>query len=202
MRKLVFILGVLFVFLLMVLPSLGKAPESLAMEPDKLEGAPPIFMPHVIFDPLLTFMNGDFESGSAYWIPDLPTGATRPLIYEAGDLPIPPFQGDWMAWIKSEGIEGNYMLTQRVTIPTDATHLSFWHWDDFGTSCGGNDGVLLQICGQIIYLTQCYSQWLNLKYDVSSCAGQTLDLRIGLSTEGVGYLESTFLDQIEFVTIP
>jgi hypothetical protein len=57
--------------LLLVLPSLAKATESLAMEPDKLESAPPIYLPYFIFQPLLPFMNGDFESGPAYWTADV-----------------------------------------------------------------------------------------------------------------------------------
>ncbi len=197
-RKAAIFPGLILVMVILVMPTIVKATESITLKPENLEGAPPVFIPHVIFDPLLVFMNGDFESGDAYWTPDLPAGATRPLIYEAGDLPVPPFQGNWMAWFESEGIDGIYMLTQRVTIPADATHLSFWYWDDFGPNCG-DGGLIVQTCGQVTYLSLCYSQWWNKMYDVSSCAGQTLDLRIGMDSYGLSYPDTIFLDQIEFV---
>lgn len=202
MRKFVLILGVLIVMPIVVLSSLAKPTESLAMEPDNSVGAPPVFMPQVIFDPILPILpliNGDFESGDAFWGLYLPNGATRPLIYEAGDLPMAPYSGNWMAWIVSEGFDGLHLLTQEVTIPEDATHLSLWHYDDFGPNCGGEGGLLITACGQITYTPQCSSQWRNKMVDVSSCAGETEEIRVGLNTEGVSYPDTIFIDEIEFV---
>lgn len=199
MRKSALILGLFVIVMFMILPSLAKATESLAIESDKLEGAPPVYLPHFIYQPLLPFMNGDFESGPVYWTPDLPNGASRPLIYEVNDLPIAPYSGNWMAWFENEGVEGPYYLTQEITIPPEATHLSFWHWDDFPSTCGNEVGVSVQLCGSYLFISTCSPQWRNTLIDVSSCTGQLWNFKIGMDTYGGSSPETLFIDKIEFI---
>jgi hypothetical protein len=128
------------------------------------------------------------------------TGASRPLIYEAGDLPMAPYSGNWMAWFENEGVQGLYYITQEITIPAEATHLSFWYWMDFATTCGGDVGINVQLCSSLSLQSSCNSQWRNWLLDVSSCTGQIENFKIGMDTYGSSYPDTVFIDKIEFIT--
>ncbi len=140
--------------------------------------------------------NGDFEQGSdGSWVEYSKWG--YPLIL-SGNLPITPHSGSWLAWLGGAFDEVSE-LSQRVTVPADATRLVFWYAIGSEEVECGRDVGYLRVNGTVYYTFDlCMGQgdtWQMHVEDLSSFAGQEVELAFYVSTDDV-WNSNLFLDDV------
>ncbi len=143
--------------------------------------------------------NGDFERGNdGSWEEYSKQGF--PLILGSG-LPVPPHSGAWLAWLGGAWDEVSE-LSQRVTVPDDATELLFWYLiGSEETECGRDVGYL-RVNGMVYYTFDlCAGQeeaWQMHAEDLRSFAGQEIELAFYVRTDDVRN-SNLFLDDVMLV---
>lgn len=146
----------------------------------------------------LAIRNGDFEQGHADWSEVSANGYA--LITVSADLPIPPYAGDWVAWLG--GLDNEIStLGQRVTVPVGDSQLSFWMFMNSGDTCGYDwyqtivDGTVVDeftLCDD----AQTFS-WEPRTLDLSAYAGRTVDLELRVTTDDT-WRSSLLIDNVAF----
>jgi C1A family cysteine protease/predicted secreted protein len=141
--------------------------------------------------------NGDFEQGrNGSWRESSTHGYQ--LVLHASGLPASPHGGSWAAWLG--GIESETsIITQSITIPTDATTLNYWYWINSEDLCGFDDAYVrfdsttlqsYQLCGDTDT-----GGWAYGQIDVSGYGGQIADLSFKVISD-IYYPSSLLIDDV------
>jgi C1A family cysteine protease/predicted secreted protein len=171
--------------------------------------SPPLVPSHWVYLPLAlrnygtgyALRNGDFESGrDGSWSEYSSNGWA--LIMPAADLPIPPHGGNWAAWLGGDDDE-TAILSQRVTIPSNATTLNYWYGIGSQDYCG-YDYASVQFGSVTVQAYNLCSStntggWVSRQIDVTGWRGQTVDLRFVVTTDG-SLNSNFFLDDVSLST--
>jgi hypothetical protein len=154
-----------------------------------------------------TIPNGDFEAGRTIWTES--SLWSNILIVMDQNLPpgIAPHNGDWAAWLGGDNDE-LAAIEQRVLISSAAPYLAFWHWLDWPFACQGASGAEAQILVNqtTVYQTDVCEDtdtggWVQQTVDLGTFAGQTVDLRLQMTTESNSFA-NWYLDDITLQTAP
>lgn len=153
------------------------------------------------FNPLTStsahIANGDFENGrDGSWQEYSAYGWD--IIVDSFELPIPPHSGSWAAWLGGDSNEVSYIL-QGVTIPAEASTLSFWHWIGSDDACGYDFGWVKINNTNVLIIDLCEDNntdgWIKNTLDISAYAGQTVTLQFRVETDDLLY-SSYFVDDV------
>jgi hypothetical protein len=143
--------------------------------------------------------NGDFELGpDGSWTVTSTNGLQDFVIVHLAEYGIPNHDGYYSAWLGGDPGEVT-TISQQITIPGDATHLSYWFWIDSNDSCGKSFGwVFFDTTPLRSYdLCQVTTGWTNEKIDISAYQGLTKDLIFkAQSAPDPTRISSLFIDSI------
>ena len=166
-------------------------------------GSSAVYLPAVVrnFQTVgpVSLANGDFESGRTGWT-EYSLNDTA-LIFQAADLAVTPHSGSWAVWLGGLPDETAY-IEQQVTVPASSPHLAYWHWIASADHCG-YDEASVAIDGSTVVdaYDLCDSQdtngWVKHIVDLSSYAGQTVSLQIGVETDST-FNSNLFIDDVSF----
>ncbi|MBD3284692.1 hypothetical protein GF395_04630 [Candidatus Uhrbacteria bacterium] len=147
--------------------------------------------------------NGGFESGrDGSWSEYSSNGWN--LILSASDLPtsVSPHGGTWAVWLGGDDDETS-ILAQQVTIPSDATHLTYWYWSASEDFCGYDYAYVGFGTTLLKSHSLCESNdtdgWVSQQVDVTGWRGQTVELRFTVATDG-SLNSNFFLDDVSVPT--
>jgi hypothetical protein len=149
--------------------------------------------------------NGDFEGGpDGVWSETSVKGWE--LIMNLGTydyLGLSNHQGSYASWLGGDYSETS-LLTQEITIPASATHLTYWYWIDSEDSCGFDfafvefDGTRLKTYD--LCFTRDTGAWVKEAIDISAYRGRKGILSFKATTDQDPELISNFfLDDIALV---
>ncbi len=146
-----------------------------------------------------TLPNGDFESGrDGSWSESSTHGWN--LALDSSDLPVPPHGGRWAAWLGGDDDE-TAILSQQVTVPSDATTLDYWYWSGSEDLCGCDHAYVRFGATGLKTYDLCASNntegWVSQQINVASWQGQTVELRFVVETDG-SLTSNFFLDDVGF----
>ena len=145
--------------------------------------------------------NGDFEQGRTGWTEY--SKVDWPLIYDEDDLIVTPHSGRWAAWLAGADDEISY-IEQTVDVPMGGPSLTYWLWVSSMDECDADDDSgEVRIEGAVVdTLRLCKGQntpgWQERTVDLSTYAGQTVDLQIRAETNGA-YNSDLFIDDVSVV---
>jgi C1A family cysteine protease/predicted secreted protein len=141
--------------------------------------------------------NGGFENGrDGSWNEYSSNGWA--LIYNASSLPLSPHGGSWAAWLGGDDDETS-ILSQQISIPSNATTLNYWYWTssedfcyyDYAYTCLGSSTLKTHnLCAD-----ENTAGWTLQQLDVTSWRGQTLDLSFVVETD-YSLNSNFFLDDV------
>lgn len=150
--------------------------------------------------------NGGFEAGPVVW--GLSSTNSRALIVTAGALTPTggtAHSGGWVVWLGGV-LSETAALAQALPVPAAAPYLAYWQWiDSTETGCHYdivsiwvNDTVVdaYGLCAALETNT-----WTRRTVDLSAFAGQTVTVRLQLTTDG-SKDSSLFLDDVAFESSP
>lgn len=140
-------------------------------------------------------LNGNFESGrDGSWGEFSSKG--YPLIYQWEIA----HSGAWLAWLGGDDGETS-ILSQQVTIPSNATMLNYWYVSASDDWCG-YDYAYVRFGSHTLWsydLCNDTSGWALQQIDVSGWRGQTVDLRFVVTTDEA-LSSNFFLDEVSLST--
>jgi hypothetical protein len=127
--------------------------------------------------------NGDFEQGAIDWVSD---GMGLGKITDTSAIEVPPFKGNWMAYLISYGIIGipDAYLEQTFSVPGCSPYLGFQMVNASaccaicGSRCGG--GFSVSINGNTViskYMPSSNLVWTKHTVDLQEYKGQTVKVR-------------------------
>jgi len=140
--------------------------------------------------------NGDFEQGHVSWHEYASLGLGFPIINYKTDLPVPPYDGSWAAWMGGAA-NGVDTLDQTVLVPADHPYLSFWMYISSTDYCG-YDVAYFFVDNTIIGQTWLCSAnntygWVKKVYDLHSLIGQHVDIMVYTGND-LTHISSLYLD--------
>jgi hypothetical protein len=125
------------------------------------------------------FPNGDFEQGRVIWSEHSSNGYK--LIYQKSNLPVPPYDGEWAAWLGGVSNETDY-IEQKVFVPTDVPYMSYWLWIQSVDYCGYDVGMVLVNGTTVDAYWLCSNNntigWVQRVIDLRAYAGQSVTIQI------------------------
>lgn len=147
--------------------------------------------------------NPGFEEGPGVgWTEE--SSSMFDLILSTADLaPIVPRSGTWAAWLGGVDDEVS-SLRQTVTVPANASQLSYWAWIASEEANCNADLVTVTVNGaQIVEnfalcATTATEGWVERTIDLAAFAGQSVQLQVEVVTDG-STPSSLFLDDFAFV---
>jgi len=150
-----------------------------------------------------TLSNGDFEDGrDGSWSEYSSNG--WPLILSASGLPtsVSPHGGNWAAWLGGDDDE-TAILSQYVTIPSNATTLNYWYWSGSEDYCGYDHAYVRFGSTTLKTYNLCTSSntggWISQQINVTSWQEQTVELRFVAETDW-SLNSNFFLDDVSIST--
>jgi hypothetical protein len=150
--------------------------------------------------------NGDFEAGLTGWSESSSLGYT--IIATNSTVAQYPRSGRYFAWMGGADDETS-VIQSSITIPAEASYLRLYTASQSeATVCGaGGDSAVIRINGvdvetiPLCFATNTPFGYVPLSYDVSALRGQTVTLRITVTTNSA--LISHFLvDDVGYVSTP
>jgi|GEM_PF-1358528 len=150
--------------------------------------------------------NGGFEAGPSTWA--LSSSNGLPLIVTQGALGPTgntTHSGGWASWLG--GVFGETAsLAQTLPVPVATPYLAYWQWVDSTEAGCYYDVVTLWVNDNVV---EAYglcagletNSWTRRAVDLSAYAGQTVALRIQVTTDGSAH-SSLFLDDVAFESGP
>lgn len=147
--------------------------------------------------------NGDFENGSdGAWTEYSFQG--WPIITYKDDLPLTPHSGNWAAWLGGDDDEVS-SLTQTVSLPSNTTELSYFHWIASTDECGYDFASVKINNTSLLTLDLCIyeetDQWVRQTVDISAYAGTTVELQFYVDTDS-STSSNYFIDDVSLVSPP
>jgi hypothetical protein len=150
--------------------------------------------------------NGDFESGRDGSWSETSTNGFKLVLSPSDGLAIAPHSGSWAAWLGGNNYEIS-VLSQRVTIPTDADALRYWYWIGSQELClyaSPYDKSEVLLGGQVLkshVLCQGANTggWRQEVLDLTGFRGQTQDLVFKTTTD-YSNNSNFFLDDVVLTT--
>jgi hypothetical protein len=177
--------------------------------------APPLILSNRIYLPTVMqnnsttladgrLVNGDLEHGNdGSWTEYSSNDWT--LVLQSSSLPEPtsPHGGNWAAWLGGDNDE-TAILSQQVTVPSNATTLDYWYWSASEDLCG-YDYARIQIGSSTLKTHDlCESSntggWTHQQVSVGNWRGQTVELRFFVETDWL-FNSNFFLDDISFSAV-
>jgi hypothetical protein len=143
-------------------------------------------VPHQPGNPI---KNAGFEAGPVDWVEFSSHGYN--LIIQGHQMPsgTAPHGGNWAVWLGGDNNEVS-SITQQVTIPNNASYLTYWHWIGSSDDCGFDvAGVLIDgdvPTGGAYWLcadNNTYG-WEQFGVSLAPWAGQNVELKILVGTDG------------------
>jgi hypothetical protein len=173
----------------------GSAEMLIYYFPLILKGYPP--------PPLPSLANGDFEAGpDGSWTEYSMHGWD--LILHADDLNVTPHSGSWAVWLGGEYNETAY-ISQDVNVSSGSPYLSYYHWIASEDICGYDYGYVRINGSNVGTYKLCDDNdtdgWDYETVNLSSYAGQTVELQFRVTTDGV-WNSNWFLDDVAFQASP
>ncbi len=160
---------------------------------------------HRVGHSVLGIKNGGFEDGPKDW--DESSSKQFPLIVNSGFPPgTAPHGGEWAAWLGGLSNEIS-TIQQRVTIPTDGLHLTYWHKIDSIDECGHNydlgailvDGTTVDkydLCSQVST-----KDWEPHSVNLGAYKGRSVLLQIRVKTND-SRNSNLFIDDVSLAAAP
>ena len=146
--------------------------------------------------------NGGFEQGAGDWQMTSSIGLVN-LILSKDQLPADrtPRSGDWMAWLGGMNDETS-SISQQVTVPAEPTYLVFWkRVKSVETDCAHDTAQVLinnqPVQSVLLCTTSASTTWSHVAVDLSTFAGQTVELKFQVSTDSMDS-SSLYLDDLTF----
>ena len=151
--------------------------------------------------PSSSLSNGDFENGSdGAWSESSTSGWS--LIYNVSSLPVDAHGGSWAAWLGGSNDETS-VLSQQVTIPSDATTLNYWYWSASEDLCGYDYAYVRLDSSTLQAYDLCEDTstgaWTSQQINVTAWRGQTVQLSFTAETDG-SLNSNFFLDDVSIST--
>jgi C1A family cysteine protease/predicted secreted protein len=148
-----------------------------------------------------TLSNGDFENGrDGSWSESSSNGWT--LILDTSDLPVSPHGGSWATWLGGDYDETG-IVSQQVTIPSNATTLNYWYWSASQDLCGYDYAYVRFGSSTLKTHNLCEDSatgsWVAQQLDVTGWRDQTVELRFVVQTDG-SLNSNFFLDDVSVST--
>ncbi len=145
--------------------------------------------------PGASLLNGDFENGpDGSWTESSSNGWQ--LILDSSQLT--PHGGNWAAWLGGDYYESS-ILSQEVTIPSNATTLNYWYGINSKDLCGYDHAYVYFGTNVLKSYDLCASNntngWTSQQVNVTSWQGKTVDLRFAVETDG-SLNSNFFLDDV------
>ena len=167
---------------------------------------PSQWAPHAPAGSLLV-PNGNFEQGSTVWTEFSQLGWD--LIVNSGfPTGVAPRSGSWATWLAGDFDEISW-IEQQITLPSNASMLSYYHWIDSEDLCGTPvnqvyDIAKISINGNIIdEYDLCEDantgNWELHEVAISSYAGQTVMVRIRADADD-SFNSNLFIDDVSIET--
>jgi predicted secreted protein len=148
--------------------------------------------------PLQPLANGNFENGrDGSWDEYSSNGWTL-ILNTSEDLAVSPHGGEWAVWLGGDFDETS-ILSQQVTIPSDATTLNYWYWSDSADSCGDDYAYARFGSSTLRTYDLCIDSntggWQYQQIDITGWRGQAVELRFIAETDEA-YNSNFFLDDV------
>ena len=150
-----------------------------------------------------TLSNGDFEGGrDGSWSEYSSSG--WPLIQSSSGLAssVFPHGGSWAAWLGWDDDETS-ILSQQITIPSDAITLNYWYWTISEDWCNYDYATIRFGPDVLKTYNLCEASntggWEYQQVDVTGWRGQTVELRFVVETDWL-WGSSFFLDDVSIST--
>ena len=145
-------------------------------------------------------VNPGFEQGAVGWQQYSSRGWA--LIVQANNLPegVSPRNGNWAAWLGGDNNELS-AITQRVTVPWQNPNFMFWYWISSEDDCNHDyAGVMVNNYTLVDSFTLCADKntngWERRYVNLTSYAGQSIDLQIRADTDWNNKGSSLFIDDV------
>jgi len=167
----------------------------------------PMVLKNACMQPLC---NGEFENGpDGIWTIASTNYSGEDIITNVSDYTDFPFynhNGNYSAWLGLDPSEIT-TITQRITIPEDATQLEYWYWIDSNDSCGYSYGavyldttLLIPIPYDLCSDKRTFGWRRNEEIDLSAYRGQTMDLIFEARIDPAeGFLSSLLVDDVSIL---
>jgi hypothetical protein len=150
-----------------------------------------------------TLSNGDFEGGrDGAWSEYSSNG--WPLIQSSSVLAssVSPHGGNWAAWLGGDDDE-TAILSQQITVPSDAITLNYWYWTVSEDWCDYDYATIRLGPDVLTTYDLCEANntggWEYQQIDVTDWRGQTVELRFVAETDWL-LGSSFFLDDVSIST--
>jgi len=154
------------------------------------------------FDSALYLENGGFEAGAQNWQMSSSIGLVN-LILNRDQLPADrtPHSGMWMSWLGGMNDETT-TISQQVVVPDAPVNLVYWkRVKSIETDCAHDTAQVLINNQPVQSILLCESTasttWSSESVDLSAFAGQTVELKFQVSTDGADS-SSLYLDNMAF----
>lgn len=142
--------------------------------------------------------NGDFELGPQFWQESSTNGWD--LVVTDDEAEKQAHSGKWLAWLGGDHNE-TATIQQQVTVPGNASTLSYWHWIESDDFCGWDVGRV-RINGAVVHEYDLCSSantwgWIEHTVALAAYAGQTVDLAIEAQTDS-SLISNLMVDDVSF----
>jgi len=170
-------------FFSLIVSGSGECFGELILTGSQITSSHWVYLPVVLKDKApcqQTVCNGDFEKG-----PDGSWSITSSNLWEdyvivdLSDYDIANHSGRYAAYLGGDPAEVT-TITQRITVPADATQLDYWYWIASDDSCKKSYGKVYLDATPLKTYDLCYGNetfgWANEKIDLLGYRGKTMDL--------------------------
>ncbi|MCO5242955.1 MAG: immune inhibitor A [Anaerolineae bacterium] len=157
----------------------------------------------LIQNPVVLLNNGGFEQGANVGWSEHSAQGWR-IVMNSFPAGLTPHGGSWAAWLGGDDNEVS-TIVQRVTVPTNASILSYFAWIASAESSCNYDFAGVAVNGDLV---QQYglcqntntSGWVKKTVDLGAYAGLTVSLEIRSETDSSN-ISSLFVDDIVFTNV-
>jgi serine protease len=147
--------------------------------------------------------NGDFEQGATVWTQSSSNGRQQ-IRNSFAPNSVTPYSGAWGVWLGGAFNEQGY-IQQTVTVPAGAPYLYFYNWIGSADLQGFDFGYVvinnLPVLTVDLYSGANTGGWVKRVTNLSAYAGQTVTLRIAVTTDD-SYNSNWFIDDVGFQSTP
>jgi serine protease len=152
-----------------------------------------------VVSPPSNLVNGDFEQGRTGWT-EFSTHGWAIIVDDFAPTSVIPHSGSWAAWMGGDFNDTSY-IQQQVTVPAARPYLRYYHWIASADACGFDFANVLINGSSVHQYDLCSAQntggWVNHSVNLSAYAGQSVMLRIRVTTDS-SENSNLFVDDVSF----
>jgi uncharacterized repeat protein (TIGR01451 family) len=144
-------------------------------------------------------VNGSFEQGTTGW-DEYSTHGWQLIINSGFPGSVTPHGGSWAVWLGGDVDDLSY-ISQQVTVPSSQPYLAYYHWIASEDFCGYDYGGVVVNSANVDVYDLCEDNntggWVKHVVNLSTYAGQSVQLRIMATTDGL-LNSNLFIDDVSF----